>query len=318
VRQYLNNVVKDIVVRYDVDGIHFDDYFYPYKENGEELEDYNDFARNPRKFNTIEDWRRDNVNRLIQDVSTTIKKIKPYVRFGIGPFGVWRNKDRDPINGSDTRAGIMSYDDLYADVLLWLKNNWIDYVAPQIYWSIGFPPADYEVLIDWWSQHTYGKHLYIGHAAYKIANNNIDENWNEPDQINKQITLNRDNPNVQGSIFFSVTSLLNNPLGVQDSLITNQYRTQALHPGMEYLSTVLPAAPQICKVKGTESSVKIAWNVCNVLNGAEMPYYYAVYRFEGEKVGDFKDPRHLVYISPYNDEKWIFEDQTVVEGEYYT
>jgi uncharacterized lipoprotein YddW (UPF0748 family) len=318
VRQYLNNVVKDIVVRYDVDGIHFDDYFYPYKENGEELEDYNDFARNPRKFNTIEDWRRDNVNRLIQETSATIKKIKPYVRFGIGPFGVWRNKDRDPINGSDTRAGIMSYDDLYADVLLWLKNNWIDYVAPQIYWSIGFPPADYEVLIDWWSQHTYGKHLYIGHAAYKIANNNIDENWNEPDQINKQITLNRDNPNVQGSIFFSVTSLLNNPLGVQDSLITNQYRTQALHPGMEYLSTVLPAAPQICKVKGTESTVKIAWNVCNVLNGAEMPYYYAVYRFEGEKVGDFKDPRHLVYISPYNDEKWIFEDQTVVEGEYYT
>lgn len=318
VRQYLVNVVKDIVIRYDIDGIHFDDYFYPYKENGQELDDYNDFAKNPRKFNTIEDWRRDNVNRLIQEVSQNIKKIKPYVRFGIGPFGVWRNKDRDPVNGSDTRAGITCYDDLYADVLLWLKNSWIDYVAPQIYWSIGFPPADYAVLVDWWSKNTNGKQLYIGHAAYKIGNSGNDPNWNQPTEISKQIALNRSNPKVQGSLFFSAMSLINNPLGVQDSLITNEYRSQALQPGMSYLSNVTPATPQICKVKGTESTIKIAWNVCNILKGDEMPFYYAVYRFSGERIGDLKDPRNLVYISPYNDEKWIFEDRTAVEGEYYT
>ncbi|MEI6410311.1 MAG: family 10 glycosylhydrolase [Bacteroidota bacterium] len=318
VRQYLVNVVKDIVVRYDVDGIHFDDYFYPYKEPNETIDDYNDFAKAPRGFTNVEDWRRDNINRLIQDVSLNIKKIKPYVRFGIGPFGVWRNKDRDPVNGSDTRAGIMCYDDLYADVLLWLKNGWIDYVAPQVYWSIGFPPADYEKLVDWWSKHTFGRQLYIGHAAYKIGTHNVDTNWDQPDQINKQIVLNRSNPNVQGSIFFSVKSLTSDSLGVQDSLIGNIYRTRALPPGMSYLSNVPPATPQICGVKGTPTSIKLAWNVCNIVTGEEMPYYYAVYRFPGEIVGDFKDPRNLVYTSPYNDEKWIFEDQSAVQGEYYT
>lgn len=320
VRQYLVNVVKDIVIRYDVDGIHFDDYFYPYKEAGETIDDYPSFAGNPRGFTNIDDWRRDNINRLIVDVSQTIKKYKPYVRFGIGPFGVWRNIDRDPINGSDTRAGIMCYDDLYADILLWLKNGWIDYVAPQVYWSMGFPPADYEKLVDWWSKHTYGRQLYIGHAAYKINNNTTDPNWYKPDEIKRQVTLNRSNPNVNGSLFFSVSPLLRNPLGVQDTIINTLYRRPALVPGMTYLSKVPPGTPQICGVLGTFRTIKLAWNICNVLSGEEMPYYFAVYRFEGEQVGDFRDPEHLIYTSMYNPdpEKWIFEDQTAVEGEYYT
>jgi uncharacterized lipoprotein YddW (UPF0748 family) len=318
VRQYLINVVKDIVIRYDIDGIHFDDYFYPYKIQDESIEDYNSFAADPRKFTNVEDWRRDNINKLIQEVSQNIKKLKPYARFGIGPFGVWRNKDRDPANGSDTRAGIMSYDDLYADVLWWLKNGWIDYVAPQLYWSIGFPPADYEKLVDWWSKNTYGKHLYIGHAAYKVGNNTTDLNWNRPDEINKQVELNRKNPNVQGSIFFSVSPLLRNPLGVQDTIIKNTYREKAIPPGMPYLSKVIPSTPEICKIKGEKFSIKIAWNLCTVVVGEEMPYYYAVFRFQGEGVGDLTNPEHLLYTSPYNDEKWTFEDHTAVEGEYYT
>jgi uncharacterized lipoprotein YddW (UPF0748 family) len=318
VRQYLVNVVKDIVIRYDIDGIHFDDYFYPYKIQGEEIDDYNSFAADPRKFTNVEDWRRDNINRLIQDVSQNIRKLKPYVRFGVSPFGVWRNKDRDPERGSDTRAGIMAYDDLYADVLLWLKNGWIDYVAPQLYWSIGFPPADYEKLVDWWSKNTYGKHLYIGHAAYKIANNTVDPNWNKPDEIKRQIEMNRRNPNVQGSIFFSVNPLLRNPLGVQDTLLKNSFRDQSLVPGMPFLSKSIPATPEICRVKGTASTVKVAWNLCSVVTGEEMPYYYAVYRFQGEGIGDLQDPANLIYTSPYNDEKWTFEDQTAVQGEYYT
>jgi hypothetical protein len=255
---------------------------------------------------------------LIQDISSNIKKIKPYVRFGIGPFGVYRNKDRDPINGSDTRAGIVCYDDLYADVLLWLRNGWIDYVAPQIYWSVGFPPADYEKLVDWWSKHTYGKHLYIGHAAYKIGSSPNDPNWNNPGEISRQISIDRQNPNVQGSIFFSTRPLLRNQLGVQDSIINTLYASPAIPPGMPFLSKVPPVTPQICRIKGTPSTVKIAWNICNILSGEEMPYYFALYRFNGEGVGDFKDPKNLIYSSPYNGEKWVFEDQTPVEGEYYT
>lgn len=141
VRQHLINVVKEVVVRYDIDGIHFDDYFYPYKEPNQVLQDYNDYAADPRGIATIEDWRRDNVNRLIEGVSKMIKGIKPYVRFGVSPFGVWRNADQDPANGSQTRAGITCYDDLYANAPKWMQSGWIDYVAPQIYWSIGFAPA---------------------------------------------------------------------------------------------------------------------------------------------------------------------------------
>jgi uncharacterized lipoprotein YddW (UPF0748 family) len=145
---HLVEIVGDIVTRYNVDGIHFDDYFYPYKEAGETLNDYNEFASYSRGFTNIEDWRRDNVNRLIQGVNTKVKKIKPWVKFGVSPFGVWRNKDKDPVRGSDTRAGITCYDDLFADVLLWLEKDWIDYVAPQLYWSIGFAPADYKSFRD--------------------------------------------------------------------------------------------------------------------------------------------------------------------------
>jgi len=316
--KYLVNTIKDVVLRYDVDGIHFDDYFYPYKEKGESIEDYNQFASDPRGFTNIEDWRRSNVNNLVEEVSKAIKGLKPYVKFGISPFGVWRNIDKDPLNGSDTRAGITTFDDLYADVLLWLKNGWIDYVAPQIYWSIGYSPADYTKLVDWWGKHTYGKQLYIGHAAYKINNNAVDPNWYNPDQISRQIALNRSNPNVNGSIFYSIKPLLRNPLGVQDSLKRSFFSAPALVPPMASLSKIPPATPQICRVKGTPSAVKIAWQVCDILSGDEMPYYFAIFRFRGEALGNFNDPRNLLILTPFNGENWKYEDQTAISGEYYT
>lgn len=318
VTKYLSSAIKDVVLRYDIDGVHFDDYFYPYKESGQSIDDYNQFAADPRGYTNVDDWRRDNVNKLIEEVSKTIKGLKPYVKFGISPFGVWRNSDRDPINGSDTRAGITCYDDQYADVLLWLKNGWIDYVAPQLYWSIGFAPADYAKLVDWWSKHTYGKQLYIGHAAYKVNNNAVDPNWYQPDQISRQVALNRSNPNVQGSIFYSIRPLLRNPLGVQDSLKRSLFLTPSLVPAMASLSKIPPATPQICKVKGTPSTVKLAWQVCDILSGDEMPHYFGIFRFRGETLGDFNDPRNLLTVTPFYSDRWIYEDQTAVEGEYYT
>lgn len=322
VRQYLVNVVKDVVLRYDVDGIHFDDYFYPYKESGlnldDALDDYDAFASGKHEFTDIADWRRANVNNLIENVSKTIKKYKPYVKFGISPFGVWRNKDRDPVNGSNTKAGVTCYDDLYADVLLWMKNGWIDYVAPQIYWSIGYPPADFEVLVDWWSKHTYGKQLYIGHAAYKINNAPNDDHWEEPEEISKQIEMVRATPNVNGSIFYSTKPLLRNMLGVQDSLTSSIYKIPALVPPMPSLSKATPATATICRVKGSPSSVQITWNLCELLSGDESPFYYALYRFDGEGVGKYDNPRNLLAVTPFYTEKTYFEDFTAIEGEYYT
>ncbi len=317
VMRYLVNTITDVVTRYDIDGVHFDDYFYPYKEAGQEINDYDQFATNPRGFTNIEDWRRSNVNSLVEQVSMSIKKIKPQIRFGVAPVGVWRNISRDPM-GSDTKVSMTCYDDLYADVLHWLRNGWIDYVAPQLYWSIGFSVADYAKLVDWWSRNAYGKHVYIGHAAYKVDRDLADPNWYQADQINKQIALNRSNPGVQGSIFFSIKQLMRNPLGLQDSLRRSLYATQAITPSMNWLSKVPPATPQICKVKGTPSSVKLAWNVCDLLTGEEMPYYFGIYRFRGEEIGKFDDPRNLLILTPYNTENWTFEDQTAVIGETYT
>ncbi|MBQ0007298.1 MAG: family 10 glycosylhydrolase, partial [bacterium] len=160
-RQYLISVVEDIVRRYDIDAVHFDDYFYPYRVAGEEFPDQATFKNYPRGFKNKDDWRRNNVNMAILEIGQAIKRIKPWVEFGISPFGVWRNSNRDAC-GSKTTAGTTNYDDLYADVRLWLKKGWIDYVAPQLYWEIGKKAADYKILIEWWNENSFGKNLYIG------------------------------------------------------------------------------------------------------------------------------------------------------------
>jgi uncharacterized lipoprotein YddW (UPF0748 family) len=149
------DVVHDIVKRYKVDAIHMDDYFYPYRIPGKDFPDYRTFQNADTKLSLAE-WRRSNVDSTIVALYRTIKKVNPKCQFGISPFGVWRNNDVDS-TGSATRAGISNYDDLYADILLWLKNGWIDYVAPQLYWEIEHPKAPFLTLLDWWSNHTYGK-----------------------------------------------------------------------------------------------------------------------------------------------------------------
>ncbi|MBK7871875.1 MAG: family 10 glycosylhydrolase [Saprospiraceae bacterium] len=199
VRQHINDIVKEVVTKYDVDAIHFDDYFYPYKIKDEVFPDSIDFWRYGARFSNIEDWRRSNVDSLIENISTTINEIKPYVKFGISPFGVWRNKDKDP-SGSDTRAGATTYDDLYADVVKWMRLGWIDYLIPQLYWNIGFPPADHATLVGWWGSRSYERDLYIGHAAYKVQND-PQPAWNVPDEIPKQIQLNRRNALTKAALF---------------------------------------------------------------------------------------------------------------------
>lgn len=229
-QQFVVNVIADIVKRYDVDAIHMDDYFYPYRIPGVEFPDQRSYLASRSPLNK-DDWRRSNVDSIIRKLDSAIKKEKPWCKFGISPFGVWRNKDKDP-EGSDSRAGQTNYDDLYADILLWLRKGWIDYVTPQLYREIGDRLIAYEKLVDWWASHSYGRHVYIGQAMYRAGSNAV---WRNPNELPNQIKINRANPNVQGSIYFSSKSFAKNPNGWNDSLQQNYYRIKALIPPMSWL-----------------------------------------------------------------------------------
>lgn len=218
-REWICTIVQDIVDRYDIQAIHMDDYFYPYPQGKQALPDTITFAKHPRGFEDIRDWRRDNVNLAIRAISETIKECKPEVEFGISPFGVWRNASVDS-TGSATQAGITNYDDLYADIRLWIREGWIDYVLPQLYWEIGKKVADYEVLAHWWANEVRSTNckLYIGMAPYRLENASAKTPWGQGNEIGRQMQLNRTIPEITGECFYSTRPLLRNPRGVCDTI----------------------------------------------------------------------------------------------------
>ena len=218
-REWICTIVQDIVQRYDIQAIHMDDYFYPYPVGGKPLPDSKTFEKYPRGFEDIRDWRRNNVNLVIQDIYRTIKECKPDVQFGISPFGVWRNASVDS-TGSATTAGITNYDDLYADIRLWIREGWIDYVLPQLYWEIGKKAADYEVLAHWWANEVRGTNckLYIGMAPYRLENTSAKTPWGKGNEIGRQMRLNRTIPEITGECFYSTRPLLRNPRHVCDTI----------------------------------------------------------------------------------------------------
>ena len=316
VRKYLVDVVGEIVDNYEVDAIHFDDYFYPYPVKDAVFPDSLEYDFFGRGYNNIDDWRRSNVDALIEALSLRIKESKPGVKFGISPFGVWRNKSKDP-NGSDTRASISTYDDLHADVLKWARLGWIDYVAPQIYWNIGYAPADYATLVDWWSARVKGCQLYIGQAAYKV-NNNPEIAWQDPNEIPRQIALNRKNWYTNGSVFYSAKSVINNPLGLKDTL-RSLYKYPALLPEMERLEINAFKDPDLRRVRNKEGRPYIVWKP-NKKERGNPPLYYVVYRFKGPATGDFESAANILYITPWqaNEKKWTFLDKSAETGQIYT
>ena len=238
-REWICMVVEDIVCRYDIDAIHMDDYFYPYPLPKQSLPDRDCFEAHSRGYVDIRDWRRNNVNMAIRDISETIRKTKPWVQFGISPFGVWRNNTRDSI-GSATTAGLTNYDHLYADVLYWIREGWIDYVCPQLYWHIGNRAADYYTLAHWWGKRvaeanayhankyqlsTVNSQLYIGLAPYRLGAAKEAAAWRTGNEIDRQMKINRTIPEISGECFYSTRPLLLNPLGVCDT-IRNYYLPQ--------------------------------------------------------------------------------------------
>lgn len=309
VRDYVSLIIKDVVHRYDIDAVHFDDYFYPYRLPGKEFPDYATYRQQGSNL-IIDDWRRANVDAIIQQLSRTIKAEKSWVKFGISPFGVWRNRDKDP-EGSNTRGGQTNYDDLYADVLKWLRNKWIDYVTPQLYWESGHRLVAYEVLLDWWSRHGYGRHVYIGHGVYRLGSNAA---WKNPNELPQQILDARTLSTVQGSMFYSAKSFAGNPLGIEDTLRNHLYKYPALRPTMPWLGLSAPEPPYFIDAFERPAGLHLYWSDDDTSGRTNQ---YALYRFEANEVVNLNDPSKIIAIVPQMPDPQ-FVDAAYVKGHMYT
>ncbi|MEL7248316.1 MAG: family 10 glycosylhydrolase [Bacteroidota bacterium] len=321
VRDHLVDVVGELVDNYeDLDGIHIDDYFYPYPIADTPFPDSTTFKFYGGPVKDINDWRRRNTDQLVQALHERIKTTRPSIQFGVSPFGVWRNEADAPRRGSATKAGVTSYDDLYADVINWINKGWIDYIMPQLYWNIGFEPADHQTLVQWWSNNSRDLPIYVGHSAYKVGNNQV-EAWNDPGEIPRQIDLNRRNFQTLGSAFFSAKSLLGNPLRLKDSL-RQYYAHKALWQERPELELPKLNAVDLRRPKWKQESVRLQWRPGRSReNVRQEAHYYVVYRFEGRSVGSIEDPANIYTITPIqagDQKKVTFYDTQTRPGETYT
>ncbi|MDF3288970.1 glycoside hydrolase family 10 protein [Streptomyces silvisoli] len=231
VRGFVREAMLDAVRRYPVDGLHFDDYFYPYPVAGEEFDDADAYQAYGSGFPDRAAWRRHNVDLLVRETAARIKRLRPGARFGISPFGVWRNDSADP-RGSRTAAGIQSYDDLYADSRGWVRRGWLDYVCPQLYWNIGLAAADYAKLVPWWSDAVNGTgvHLYIGEALYRQEAPGQPAAWQNPGELSLHLAFDRSWPQVLGNVYFSARDVIADPSGAMARVVADHYPTRARPP----------------------------------------------------------------------------------------
>lgn len=278
VRQRLTAILGEVVSHYDIDAIHFDDYFYPYKIKDEVFHDSLTYSSYGLPNQSLEDWRRSNIDSLIKNIHKTIKAKKPWVQFGVSPFGVWKNRSTDP-KGSDTKAGQTTYEDLYADPLLWMEKGWIDYLAPQVYWSMDLPVASHRKIVDWWADQSKNTNLYIGNAAYKVRNNS-DKAWDNKKELPNQIKLARNTDGVQGNVFFSAKSLMKNDQDIVTYLKKKFYKHLALPP-----TTTLVSSDENIEIK-FESANVTGDSVMIKFNNLSQKRYALVYS-SGKKTKSF-------------------------------
>jgi uncharacterized lipoprotein YddW (UPF0748 family) len=283
--------------------VHFDDYFYPYRVKYQEFQDDQTFILNHEKdgFGIFDkdNWRRNNVNLLVEELSKTIKSIKPWVKFGISPFGVWRNIGVDS-SGSRSNALQTNYDDLFADVLEWTKKGWIDYNAPQLYWEIGHSRADYLSLIEWWSKNNWGVNLYIGQSIWnqlEIKNKNGDI----VNQLHRKMRMVRDNEKIQGNIWWSGLGLANNK-ALADSLQFDYQKYPSLMPLYRNIDTIPPKP--VINIKYKKGLV--TWDTEQESDIMNKPFFYAVYLFgvnEPIDVTNSEKLKAIVNKPQYNTQK---------------
>jgi uncharacterized lipoprotein YddW (UPF0748 family) len=317
VRDHIMSVIEDIVKRYDVDGIHFDDYFYPPAAPAG-VTPYNDdatFAAYPRGFTVKADWRRDNINLLIKRVYDSILTIKPWVKFGVSPSGIYRNST-DPAIGTPT-SGLQHYATLFADTRRWLQEGWVDYIMPQVYWWIGQPGANYAAIVPWWNNQAAGRHIYIGMAGYKVLDD-ANDNWKKDStQIPRQMRMNRDPlyPNIYGQSIYNTTSLRNNKNRFRDSLRLVFYNKPALLPAMPWRDNAAPSAPVSLNAQQEGAdSVLLSWT--NTAGSGDMDgaRRFVIYRSTQPQI-DTTTPDNILTITNRNETS--FTDTTIAPNTTY-
>ena len=304
-RRHICMVVSDIVSRYDVDAIHMDDYFYPYPIKGKDFPDDASFARFGGGFSNKGDWRRSNVNVLIKKLHETIREIKPWVKFGVSPFGIYRNESSDPL-GSKTK-GLQNYDDLYADVLLWAREGWIDYNIPQIYWHIGHPVADYETLVKWWARNTENRPLFIGQSVMNTVQN-ADPKNSSIDQLPRKMALQRAYQTIGGSCQWPASAVVENAGKYRDALIAEYHKYPALPPVFDFMDNEAPAKVRKMKPVWTEDGYILFWTAPKYKEEMNRAVQYVVYRFDAKEKVNIDDPSHIVAITRDNFYKLPYED----------
>ena len=297
---YICQVVQDIVRRYDVDGLHIDDYFYPYPVAGKAIPDDASYARYGGGMERG-DWRRKNVNNFISALHDSIRSVKPWVKFGVSPFGIYRNQGSDP-KGSRTN-GTQNYDDLYADILEWVRQGWVDYNIPQIYWEIGNKLADYATLVRWWNDNAGGRPLVIGQdveRTVKFADTTNPQNH----QVYQKYNLQRAMPNVVGSCQWYAKACVDNPGNYTTVLRQVYHRCPVLQPEMPWIDKKAPGKVKKVKPVQTRDGWMLFWTAPKTKTSKTDPtgemnraVRYVVYRFpKGEPV-DTSNPERILTIT---------------------
>ena len=304
-RRHICMVVSDIVARYDVDAIHMDDYFYPYPIKGKDFPDDESFARYGGGFSDKGDWRRSNVNLLIRQLHETIRGIKPWVKFGVSPFGIYRNQSSDPL-GSPTN-GLQNYDDLYADVLLWAREGWIDYNIPQIYWQIGHPVADYETLVKWWATHTENRPLFIGQSVMNTVQH-VDPEDPSINQLPRKMAWQRAYQTIGGSCQWPAIAVVENAGRYRDALIAEYHKYPALPPVFNFMDSEAPAKVSKLKPVWTADGYLLFWTAPKYREEMNRAVQYVVYRFSPKEKMNLDDPSHIVAVTRDNFYKLPYED----------
>ncbi|MFZ5942426.1 MAG: glycoside hydrolase family 10 protein [Bacteroidota bacterium] len=308
--QFVCDVVVDIVKRYDIDAVHFDDYFYPYRIQGEEFPDDSLFALYGGEFypGRKDDWRRQNVDTIIHMLSLAIKETKPWVKFGISPFGVWRNRTEDPL-GSESRAGTTNYDALYADVIKWQRLGWIDYLMPQIYWRDDHPQVDFSTLAYWWNDMDYGRSLYVGLAPYRIDRKSEYRLWKRDRYFLQQIGILRELNAVEGYGMFSSNHFFREDLAHLNKQLRKKINPcPAIVPPMKWIDAIAPA----CPLDPVSDGNAIKWKPAPSLSEFDNSRFYVVYRF-GEDERNLKNASKIVTVTG---EEFIRFDNDIPKGIY--
>ncbi|MFI6320659.1 glycoside hydrolase family 10 protein [Nonomuraea sp. NPDC050556] len=310
VRKFCQDAMMDAVTRYDIDGLHFDDYFYP--TNTTAFDDAATFAQYGAGFPDLATWRRHNVDLMVSEMQQRVKEAKPEIAWGISPSGIWRNKATDPL-GSDTNGG-QSYDNLHADTRGWVKKGWLDYIAPQLYWYIGQPPADYSKLVPWWSDVAAGTdvQLWIGQAAYKAGDPAQVAQWQNPKELSNHLTLNKNHPQVGGDIWYNANDVRVDRITSVTTAVNDHYVRPALSPVLPRLANgTKPHRPVLAVARTRPGGVEVKM----VATGRDEPFQFAVFR-SAERLSSFDDATNLVAVVP-GDRIVNWLDPDGKRGDYY-